>query len=252
MMGGHYAEATTDEAGRYTFEYLRPGTYAVAAGGALFGGAFGAQSQAGRLVRTGLEVAEGRALEGVDFTLEDPGDIRGRARDSRGEPVRDAAIFVRDSNGALLDRFSMIATDADGSFHYTGVAPGEYVVSARGGTLASSESAAVRVVAGESASVELVLQPGTRLVVEVEDGEGKPVEASISVLVEHGRAVHGMLGFTEMMTSFGETGFDVARRRIGPLPPGTYTVTATCAAGKASKPVTLDGQPERKLKLRVR
>jgi len=39
---------------------------------------------------------------------------------------------------------------------------------------------------------------------------------------------------------------------VGPLPPGKYTVSARTADGKSgSKPVTLTGQPERKLTIRV-
>jgi hypothetical protein len=42
-------------------------------------------------------------------------------------------------------------------------------------------------------------------------------------------------------------------RRIGPLAPGTYRVTAVAADGRTkSKKVKLDGRPERKLKLRLR
>ncbi|NOT31327.1 MAG: hypothetical protein HOP15_12850 [Planctomycetes bacterium] len=253
LMGGQYAEATTDEAGRYAFDYLRPGSYAVAAGGALFGGAFGGKSQAGRLVRSGLNVTEGRALENVDFTLEEPGDIEGRVLDSAGQPIKDASLFVRDEHGQLLDRFSMITSGADGSFHYTGVAAGEYVVSARGKGLASVESAPVRVEKGASASVELVLYAGTRLVIEVVDEAGEALQARVSVLDERGREMQGMLGWAEMMSSFGEGGFDGSKQNVGPLPPGTYTVTAVAADGKkTSKPVTLDGQPERRMKLRLR
>lgn len=252
LLGGHYSETTTDESGRFAFEYLHPGRYAVAAGGALFGGAFGGKSQAGRLVRTGLRVDEGRALDGVDFQLEEPGDIKGHVSDRGGAPVKDASIFVRDSSGHLLDRFSMITSGADGTFTYSGVSPGEYLVSARGQGQASAESAPVRVSAGASASVEVVLDAGTKLVVEVLDREGQPLAASLSVLDGRGREMVGMLGMSELAAGFA-AGFDGKRQTVGPLPPGTYTVVAATAEGeKASRPVTLDGQPERKLTLRIR
>ena len=253
MLGGQYAEAVTDEAGRYSFDYLRPGSYAVAAGGALFGGAFGGQTRAGRLVRTGLTVDEGRALEGIDFTLEEPGDIEGRAVDGSGAPVKDVSVFVRDEHGQPLDRFSMITSGADGSFSYTGVAAGEYVVSGRGKGMASAESAPVRVEKGGKATVEIVLFPATRLVIEVVDEQGEPLAARVSVLDARGREMQGMLGWAEMMNSFSETGFDGTKQTVGALPPGTYTVNAVGADGKkTSKPVTLDGQPERRIKLRLK
>ena len=99
MLGGQYSEAVTDADGAYEFLYLRPGEYAVAAGGALFGGAFGNESASGRTIRAGLSVEEGRTLEGVDFQLETPGSIAGRVVDTAGQPVKDASIFVRDASG---------------------------------------------------------------------------------------------------------------------------------------------------------
>jgi hypothetical protein len=252
MMGGQYSESVTDAGGEYSFPYLRPGEYAVAAGGALFGGAFGNETQAGRAVRAGLRIEEGHTLEGIDFQLDTPGSLGGRALDGAGQPVKDVSLFVRDSGGRLMDRFSMITSAADGTFEYKGLAPGEYVISARGRGLASSESAPVRVESGARASVDLVLHPGTRLVIEAVDQEGEPVEARVSVTDGQGRAVHAMVGWAEMTAIFAE-GFDTGQQLVGPLPPGAYTVVATAADGKkASKPVTLDGQPERRLKLRLR
>jgi hypothetical protein len=252
LMGGQYSEATTDESGHYSFAYLRPGTYAVAAGGALFGGAFGTEGNAGRVIRANLEVAEGRTLSGVDFELTEPGDIDGRVVDGAGVGVKDAVIFVRDASGRLLDRFSMIASGPDGSFRYAGVAEGEYLVSARGKGLASLESAPVRVLRGERSSVELALFPGTKLVIEVVGSEGEALEARVSVTDAQGREMQGMLGWAEMAASLSE-GFDGSKQTVGPLPPGSYTVTAVTLDGKrTSKPVNLDGQPERRLRLRAR
>src|SRR5262249_6668129 len=101
IMGSQYAEAVTDEDGHYVFAYLRPGRYAVAAGGALFSGAFGNQSNAGRTIRAGLSVEEGRILDGVDFDLDAPGSIAGRVVDGTGMPLKDVSVFVRDAHGRL-------------------------------------------------------------------------------------------------------------------------------------------------------
>jgi hypothetical protein len=146
----------------------------------------------------------------------------------------------------------MIQSAADGAFKYEGVSAGEYVVSARGKNLASVESTPVRVPKAGTASVELVLHPGTKLVVEAMDDDGNPVQANITVTDARGREMQGMLGFAEMASGFSE-GFDSSKQTIGPLPPGSYTVTAIADGGKkTSKPVNLDGQAERKLKLRLR
>jgi hypothetical protein len=252
MLGGQYSEAVTGVDGRYEFAYLRPGEYSVAAGGALFGGAFGSETSAGRAVRAGLRVEEGRTLEGVDFQLESPGSIGGKVVDAGGQPVKDVSLFVRDAGGRLLDRFSMTTSSADGTYEYKGLAPGEYLVSARGKGLASVESAPVRVDAGAKAEADLVLTPATKLLVEVVDEEGNPASVRISVTDPQGRTMQGMLGWAEMTTLFAD-GFDGDQQIVGPLPPGTYTVTAITSDGKkTTKPVNLDGQPERRLKLRLR
>ncbi|MEQ1894379.1 MAG: carboxypeptidase-like regulatory domain-containing protein, partial [Planctomycetota bacterium] len=252
MLGGHYAESSADANGRYTFRFLRPGTYTVAAGGALFGGAFGSASSAGRVLRTDIAVNEGQLVEGVDFELSKPCDIKGRVLDGAGAPVKDAAIFVRDSAGKLLERFSMTTSGADGTFTYSGVAPGEYLVSARGKELASSDSAPVRAAADAPGQVELRLSPGTRLIVEVLDAEGLAAQAMVTVLDAQGREVQGMIGFSELSSAFSQ-GFDSTQQSIGPVPPGTYTVIAVSGDGtRVKKPVTLDGQPERRLKLRLK
>jgi hypothetical protein len=61
-----------------------------------------------------------------------------------------------------------------------------------------------------------------------------------------------MFGLSELMEQFTKNGLDFTTSRIGPLPPGKYTVTARTGDGKTgTKPVTLTGQPERKLTIRV-
>lgn len=252
FMGGNYAQATTDAGGRYAFDYLRPGSYAVAAGGALFGGALGSETFGGRVVHAGLRVAEGEVLERVDFRLEKPGDLTGRVVDAGGAGVAGASVYVRDESGHTLDRFTMIASGPDGSFKYAGLAPGRYTASARLKDQASSESAAVRVDPGRPAEVTLVLAPGTMLLVEVLDDSGEACDATLTVVDDHGRPVQGLLGLTEMSRVMGE-GLDPRLQRVGPLPPASYEVTAVGPDGsKASRSVTLAGQPERRLKLRLR
>lgn len=176
----------------------------------------------------------------------------GLVRDATGRPIAGAAIFVRDGEGRLVDRFSMIVSGPDGSFRYSGVAPGEYTVSARMEGLASIEDAWVRVRAAEAAHVELSLGPGTMLIVQVVDRGGRDVEARISVRDGDGREMQGMIAYTEIMSSLGER-FRHDEQRVGPLAPGSYEVVAEAPDGRrAKKPVTLDGRPERKLKLRLR
>ncbi len=252
MMGGQYAEVTTADDGYYDFNFLRPASYTVAAGGATFGGAFGMTSSNGRQIHDGVRLTGGDHQSGIDFRLSEAGDIAGVVLDPAGKPVAGAAIFVRDEGGRLLERFSMIESDPSGKFEYAGVAEGEYTVIARSGELASAETHRVRVSPGRTASTKISMDPGTMLLVTVIDSQGDDVEASVSVLDEDGREMAGMLGYTQMMARMTE-GFKSDQQRIGPLPAGSYTVLVSAEDGRtAKKSTTLDGRDERKLKIRLR
>ena len=252
FLGGNYAEVVTDDEGDYSIENLRPGTYSVAAGGSLLGGLFGSDAPGGRVVRGDLKITAGRVIEGVDFHLEEPGTITGIVRDTNGLPVEGAAVFVRDSSGLLLERFSFVASASDGSFRYTGVQAGTYFVSARKTGLASHESAPVRVASGKEAEVSLRLEAGTMLLVRVIDRSGKDVQSRVRVVDPNGHEVTGMLSMQDIMENFG-SGFSSSVQRVGPLAPGSYRVEVTAEDGRSSsKSVTLDGRAERKLTVRLR
>ncbi len=245
---------STDERGRFEFQGLHPGTYAVAAGGAGNGpGNFGDESEVawGRVVKTGLVVEKDKVLEGVELQLSAAGRITGIVRGADGQPLAGATVFVRDERGEVLHRFSGVATDANGRFTYRGVSAGRYTLCARTKTLASPETAPIPVRAGEAAEVELAVGPGTMLRVSVEDKSDKTLHASFSVRDEHGHEVGELFGMESMESLFSE-GISSTEQRIGPLPPGEYKVTATAFDGRsASKPVKVRGQEERALKLRV-
>ena len=218
FMGGNYAESTTSADGNYVFEFLRPGSYSVAAGGSMMGGAFGTHSNQGRMVRDGIHVGEGEHVDGEDFRLGEAGEITGSVVDAAGLPVHGAAIFVRDESGRLLERFSMITTGNDGTFRYTGVAPGRYTVDARTSGLVSSSDEVIDVREGEVASTKVTLGAGTMLLVTVIDRSGANVSARVSISDSRGREVNGMISYAEIMKSFGE--FNAGEQRVGPAGPG--------------------------------
>ncbi len=250
FMGGHFVEATTDDDGRYEIRYLEEGVYSVGAGGLGFGGLFGGQATGGRVVRGGLRLSEGETLD-VDFRLEEPGELTGTVSDAAGQPVAEAVVFLRDEDGELVEHFSLIATDASGRFTYKGLSPGRYTASARAKELVSPESAPVRVSAGASSDVGLRLGTGTMLVVTVIDADEQELGTRLSVTDAAGHEYSSMRSMDEMMERMGAkfTGKD---HRIGPVPPGTYTLVATAGDGRTtSKSVSISGQGERRVKLRL-
>ena len=252
FLGGHYTEITTDQDGGYDIRYLRPGMYTVAAGGAPLGGMFGGETDSGRALQGGVELEDGQWRRDLDFRLERPGTLEGIVRDAGGQPVAEAAIFIRDEASRPVERFSFVTTDAGGRFAYPGLSPGRYSASARASGVASGESAQVRVAAGESASVELMVDVAATLIVIVTDDSDEQVRARVTVTDPEGREVSGMLSMKDIMESFG-AGFSSKEQRFGPLTPGKYRVVARMADGREKqKPVVLKPGAERKLKLRLK
>jgi len=240
---------TTDSEGRYSFKNVEPGTYTVRAGGTSpFGGGDG--SYGTELVGS-VRLAEGEHLRDVDVHLSHPGRIEGHVRSAAGEPAIGAAVFVRDASGRLLSPFSGCVTNASGKFSYEGISPGAVTVSARFGDQAAPESSGVEIRAGEAARVDLQLEGGTMLIVSVEGEGGQPQRVQVRVMDKDGREYSGMAAPKQLEQSLAR-GFSSHEHTVGPLPAGRYKVIATTPDGKQhKKPVTLRGQAERKLRIRV-
>jgi len=248
LYGGQYAEIPVAADGTYDIQGLRPGRYSIGAGGApLF--SMGDGARFGRVNRRGLKLDEEEWMRGVDFTLPAPGSIAVSCVDTAGNPVVAATLFVRGEDGRVLEPFSMNATDGSGKGLCDGLAEGTYSVIARVKGLANEEGATVRVRAGESAQASIVMTQSTVLLVKLKSREGEDLRANVSVVDEGGREVGQMISLQDIM----QGGFSYTEKRIGPLPPGKYRVHASDGEGrKASKPVTLRGDPERAVTLRLK
>lgn len=252
FLGGHYAEIATNANGEYSLDWLRPGTYSVAAGGAAMAGLLGDDSRAGRSMRSGLSLSEGEWIEGVDFRLGEPSQLSGVVRFTDGSPAEGATVFVRNADGGMLERFSFVTTDAAGRFTYPGLSPGYYSASAQLGSQSSAESSVVQVGSGAAIQLDLSLQPATTLIVSVVDNSGNEVQATVSVRDDEGREWTGMRSFLQLAEAFGQ-GFSSTSQRIGPVPPGRYDVEVLTSDGRRGrKPVNVSGQLERKVKVRLR
>ena len=103
-----------------------------------------------------------------------------------------------------------------------------------------------------SGTLKLTLDLGTFIKVSLLE-EGEPVRARLQVLDADGRQVNGM-NSTGQLQSILMEGYSARERRVGPLPPGTYTLIATAPSGEdAKKKVKIQaGQKERAVKLRLR
>ncbi len=242
------SSVSTDESGRYAFGNVAPGTYAVHVGRE----GWAAMIKNGTAMRGGLEIEAGTRLENVDLELETPGSIKGQVVDGIGQPVAGAAIFVHHESGQAVHRTTPHASSSDGKFAYQGLGPGLYSVTVRHGEDRAGAAQAVRVLSETETEVTLVVEPGTLLAVSALDEDRNPLPCRVSVTDSEGREVNGLTTTEAAMSSFLE-GFSTTEHRVGPLPPGTYSVhTVTWDGQEKTRKVKLSGKPTRSVKERFR
>ncbi len=254
LMGGQYSEVQTDAQGRYDLVGLRPGTYLVAAGGAMLLDVSGSSpTTVGRVTRGGVRLSENEWKQDFDFELQAPGAVEVYVLGIDGTPLEGAGIFLRDSDGRPLEPFNMATTKSTGYCLIQGIAPGDYTVVARKGLYTSQESPPFRVGADATKKVELRVEEGTILWIKLKDSDGEAVRASVSVRdTKSGQDWSAFFGMEDLQVLYLEGEFSPTEHRLGPLPPGKYRVEAKSANGSKSKPVTVRGEPERKITMRLK
>jgi len=144
---GGSVSATTDDEGRYELE-APVGTFAVRAGGSWSGSSY-AEARVSELA-----LAEGAHLRDVDLVLVPGGALEGFVRDAAGKGVTRAMITSTiDGRVDVLGR-----TDERGAFRIDGLTPGALVLEVIRPPLRLREPVRVEVVAGETRTVELVVE----------------------------------------------------------------------------------------------
>jgi len=169
-----------------------------------------------------------------------PASVQGTITNSiSGLPVPRAHVSLQGGSEGKQVRFGATSA-ADGRFSFTGVAPGNYSVSADRVGFVNSQSAsprervAVMLKADDNKTgVDLKLMPTGALTGRVTDADGEPVEG-VDVQAEGGRS--GNSDITD------ENG----RYRIGGLAPGKYTVQTSSRGNYFGGPpeIRTDGTTE--------
>jgi protocatechuate 3,4-dioxygenase beta subunit len=127
----YYAGTVTDSSGHYVTGALRPGSYFVVAGSSSHlhelyddlpcpgGGWYGCEPTTGTPIPVALE----SATTGIDFALAKRGSFSGSLTDATTGAAVSGTVQIWSAGGTYLH---LVSTDAGGSFHSGGLAPGTY------------------------------------------------------------------------------------------------------------------------------
>jgi hypothetical protein len=228
-----YGSATTDDGGRYSIERLAPGTYAVLDVGAR--GALAPEELRPRF--TFSTVQEGRAAA-VDF-LAPAGrpSLVGRVLGADGQALRRGVVQLvpRRDDGRWMGEEGMLSTSigADGSFTFTGLAPGPHALyTGRGDDTVLRE--VLDVPASGRIEREYVLAGATLAGTVTDARDGAPVVRAALMLRARGSLEERPeLAAGELVAAKAWTAAD-GTYRVEHLPAGRYAVLALDeASGRA-------------------
>jgi protocatechuate 3,4-dioxygenase beta subunit len=205
--------ATTDAEGQYRLLSLAAGRYLIAPVAPAY---FSPENQEGFETRGKVvNLAEGDAVENIDFTLARGGVITGRVTDADGRAVisEPVTISTAEQNNNRRPSFSynspMFQTDDRGVYRIYGIPPGRYLVSVG----QNSKRGMVRMGVGRGASYPQTFHPGVSdesraSVIEVTEGsEATNIDIPLGRLAET-YAVRGTVVDAE-------TGKPVPNARVG-------------------------------------
>jgi len=244
------SQTSTDVAGQFKVEGLEPGLDTVRANTSTF--ARNSNKSMGSEMLAGIRVTED-GMQNANFQLQNPGSIKGVVRGPGGQALGGVSVFFRDSSGKLIKNLSRTQSDASGQFLREGLTPGDYTVSARSADMACEDSKAVSVREGKQIHVQLTLDSATVLWNSLVNDQDKDQRLRSEVLDRNGVRVEG--GMTpEVMRAAFRQGTNSTRQRVGPLPPGPYTVRAFAVDGAmAEKEIRISGnESEQSVTLKVK
>ena len=220
VAGGQFQ--SSNDQGVATFSTLRPGRYLVCAGEAampFFGGTgmFGAN-----MVEVEIP-ADARGAQRLDIRLPRSAHFVATTHDPQGRPLANVHLHYENSKGQVLNRMSMIGSNANGFVELRGLPPGIGTIVARHPSFGMARIA-VDLVAGQRTSRAMTLTTGALVYVQVTNEDGRPLTGVIATLVDaDGAPIHRLSTMEEAQ----ETRLAYLRgmeQKLGPLLPGRYSV----------------------------
>jgi hypothetical protein len=216
----------SDSEGRFEFKNIGPGNYIISAGSRGWGNDED-QTWGHVEVRVALEAGDERT--DLVIELDEGGTVTGSVTAPDGTAIHRAWVRLVDESGRSIGALSA-RTSEDGSYTIRGVAPGRYSAHANAEDGVSDPTGVITVQSNAEQRVDLVVRPGGRIRVQVEESGGARVGASVTIA-----DVSGRQGFAQRAQ------WNVAgegdRTEIGPLPAGEYRLTASNRDGQSASTV---------------
>jgi hypothetical protein len=160
-------DARSDASGRFRFEHLPPGTYAV-------------QATADQHELAVLPSVTAPGSEPLQIVLQRTAALRGEVLDDQGKPAGAATVIVA---GSGVWPPKSLDTDAHGRFELSPVPGGVYELRAKRTTFTSAPQEGVIVEPGATAYVRLALEPGAALRGRAFDAETGTALRGVAVTV---------------------------------------------------------------------
>lgn len=229
---GHEFTATTAADGSYQIKGLPPGEYIVnadAPSGSLQSAFYPAATSAAAATPVGL--ASGDSRSDIDITLQRNGSLQGSMTEAGSGAGVSGWVDVLDQNG---DQVTYTATGTDGSYRFTGLAPGTYYLYFYGnaasgdagvfygGSATEAGSQTVTIAPGASTSANQILPRGGFITGTVTDNATSTPLQGVTVTLLHPDGTPVFANGTANVSA--KTAPD-GSYRFGPLLPGNYVVS---------------------------
>lgn len=242
---GGVSALETDHEGRFTFEGLSAGGYRLIVEDDQ--NWFRSSARFGHTVLTGLELEDGAALEGVEVVVEPAASLTCIVRGLDGQPAPGVDVHARRADFADGDLVGVRQrTDGAGRARLSGFSSGDHHVTARRNDEIGVSRAPVRIRSGAEETIELELRRGAYVTLSVQNSEGQPITAAMSVVDSDG------VDWARAGSDW-EVGESDMRWTLGPLPPGAYDVSAQVDdQGSASASVRLSSGERESVQLRLK
>ena len=217
----------TDAEGAFALRGLGPGVYQIGAVGLT----------AGIAPVAVVEVGANEVVAGLELEVAGGARIAGLVRGVDGLPAGGATVWIHDADGRVVNPISQLRTNDQGRFRTPPLPAGEYALIAHAGTAVAQHTGLVHMDAGQD--LELTLEPGGALVVELRAADGATLRGQVRVHDQDGRLMTGLRDYRDPW-SWRRYPFDSRRKHVGPLPTGSYRVSVEVpGVGSATREVAV-------------